>query len=326
MKPDSEKHGNLEGDDDDSDEEDAELERIREMVKQWKAEAARQGRPLKLPTSRCLVLPHRLVLSLESVPFMLRNIWTAGLLLFATVMGSTFFITAVWQVSGRRGRCQTDRLIGYDRYRSRRYLLGHRLLGVSVPSLCIDDLADSTAAVRSRKYIQSHGDPTDERDASRSIIMEVRRSILGWGPSSRGYHQFLKEMDQSSNSSKPTRGPRPPNTAPPKPGPQAVAQGFRPLHARAASNPSGAWRSNPNSPARFEERTPLSRSYSTADIEDFEESLEYKGSGPVAGGTIMGIHNLAIVFPQFIVCNIIPTNRFSDRNDRLHWSRHSSSS
>jgi solute carrier family 45 protein 1/2/4 len=29
--------------------------------------------------------------------------------------------------------------------------------------------------------------------------------------------------------------------------------------------------------------------------------MEYTGSGPVAGGTIMGIHNLAIVFPQFIV-------------------------
>ena len=29
---------------------------------------------------------------------MLRNIWTSGLLLFAAVMGSTFFITKVWQV------------------------------------------------------------------------------------------------------------------------------------------------------------------------------------------------------------------------------------
>jgi solute carrier family 45 protein 1/2/4 len=28
--------------------------------------------------------------------------------------------------------------------------------------------------------------------------------------------------------------------------------------------------------------------------------MDYTG-GPVAGGTIMGIHNLAIVFPQFIV-------------------------
>jgi hypothetical protein len=30
---------------------------------------------------------------------MLRNIWTAGLVLFALIMGSTFFITKVWQVS-----------------------------------------------------------------------------------------------------------------------------------------------------------------------------------------------------------------------------------
>ena len=30
---------------------------------------------------------------------MLRNIWTAGLLLFAAVMMSTFFIKTVWQVS-----------------------------------------------------------------------------------------------------------------------------------------------------------------------------------------------------------------------------------
>lgn len=33
------------------------------------------------------------------VPFMLRNIWTAGLVLFGLIMGSTFFITKVWQVS-----------------------------------------------------------------------------------------------------------------------------------------------------------------------------------------------------------------------------------
>jgi len=30
---------------------------------------------------------------------MLRNIWTAGLVLFGLIMGSTFFITKVWQVS-----------------------------------------------------------------------------------------------------------------------------------------------------------------------------------------------------------------------------------
>lgn len=54
LKPPSEKHGSGETDDEDSDEEDAELERIREMVKQWKAEAARHGRPLKLPTSKIM--------------------------------------------------------------------------------------------------------------------------------------------------------------------------------------------------------------------------------------------------------------------------------
>lgn len=108
-------------------------------------------------------------------------------------------------------------------------------------------------------------------------------------------------MDASSHSSKPTRRQRPPNTAPPNQGPHSIAPGFRPLHARAASNPTGPWRAQPNSAARFDERSPLARSYSTADIEGVEESLNYKGSGPVAGGTVMGIHNLAIVFPQFIV-------------------------
>lgn len=43
---------------------DSEIKRIREMVRQWKAESARNGQPIKLPT----------------MPFMLRNIWTAGTL------------------------------------------------------------------------------------------------------------------------------------------------------------------------------------------------------------------------------------------------------
>jgi hypothetical protein len=41
---------------------------------------------------------------------MLRNIWTAGLLLFAVVMASTFFITKVWQVSDhRKSLCAENR-------------------------------------------------------------------------------------------------------------------------------------------------------------------------------------------------------------------------
>jgi solute carrier family 45 protein 1/2/4 len=47
LKPETHKHE----DEDSEDEEDADMERIRELVRQWKAEAARQGRPLKLPRS-----------------------------------------------------------------------------------------------------------------------------------------------------------------------------------------------------------------------------------------------------------------------------------
>lgn len=66
-----------EGDDD----EDAELSRLKVTVREWRADAARQGRPLRLPF----------------MPFFLRNIWTGALLLFAAITFSTFFITKVWQ-------------------------------------------------------------------------------------------------------------------------------------------------------------------------------------------------------------------------------------
>ncbi|EKM59137.1 uncharacterized protein PHACADRAFT_86979 [Phanerochaete carnosa HHB-10118-sp] len=66
-----------EGDED----EDAEFSRLRATVQQWRAEAARQGMPLKLPF----------------MPFFLRNIWMGAMLLFAAITFSTFFITKVWQ-------------------------------------------------------------------------------------------------------------------------------------------------------------------------------------------------------------------------------------
>lgn len=69
--------------DDDDDEDDEELARVRELVRQWRAEAAREGKPLKLP----------------AMPFMLRNIWTASLALFGLVMLATFWIRTVWQAT-----------------------------------------------------------------------------------------------------------------------------------------------------------------------------------------------------------------------------------
>lgn len=62
--------------------EDAELTRIRNTVRAWRAEAVRKGKPLRLPM----------------MPFLLRNIWTGALLLFSLLTFSTFFITTVAQV------------------------------------------------------------------------------------------------------------------------------------------------------------------------------------------------------------------------------------
>lgn len=62
--------------------EDTEISHLRETVRQWKIDAARQGKPLKLPRT----------------PFLLRNIWTGALLLFSFLSFMTFFITTVTQV------------------------------------------------------------------------------------------------------------------------------------------------------------------------------------------------------------------------------------
>jgi solute carrier family 45 protein 1/2/4 len=62
--------------------EDAELTRIRNTVREWRAEAMRRGTPLRLPV----------------MPFLLRNIWTGALLLFTLLTFSTLFISTVFQV------------------------------------------------------------------------------------------------------------------------------------------------------------------------------------------------------------------------------------
>ncbi|KZW04105.1 MFS general substrate transporter [Exidia glandulosa HHB12029] len=62
---------------------DHDLAQIRNMVRGWRAEAMREGKKLKLPT----------------MPFMLRNIWTAALLLFAVLMGLSVFVRTVVQAT-----------------------------------------------------------------------------------------------------------------------------------------------------------------------------------------------------------------------------------
>ncbi|KAG6833887.1 hypothetical protein H0H87_007898 [Tephrocybe sp. NHM501043] len=63
--------------------EDAEMTRLRQTVRAWRADAIRQGKPLRLPI----------------MPFLLRNIWTGALLLFTALTFSTFFITTVFQAT-----------------------------------------------------------------------------------------------------------------------------------------------------------------------------------------------------------------------------------
>ena len=62
---------------------DAEIARLRDMVRQWRVDAARAGKPLKLPV----------------MPFLLRNIWTGALLFFSFLTFMTFFISTVIQAT-----------------------------------------------------------------------------------------------------------------------------------------------------------------------------------------------------------------------------------
>ncbi|THV08418.1 MFS general substrate transporter [Dendrothele bispora CBS 962.96] len=63
--------------------EDAELERLRDTILQWRAEAARKGKPLRLPM----------------MPFLLRNIWTGALLFFSFLTFMTFFVKTAVQAT-----------------------------------------------------------------------------------------------------------------------------------------------------------------------------------------------------------------------------------
>ncbi|PCH41129.1 MFS general substrate transporter [Wolfiporia cocos MD-104 SS10] len=63
--------------------EDTELARLRATVREWRAEAALKGRPMRLPW----------------MPFLLRNIWSGAMVLFGAITFSTFFITKVWQAT-----------------------------------------------------------------------------------------------------------------------------------------------------------------------------------------------------------------------------------
>ncbi|KAF8917872.1 MFS general substrate transporter [Mucidula mucida] len=62
--------------------EDAEITRIRNTIREWRAEAARRGKPLRLPV----------------MPFLLRNIWMGAMLWFSLLMLCTVLVKTVTQL------------------------------------------------------------------------------------------------------------------------------------------------------------------------------------------------------------------------------------
>jgi len=72
--------------------------------------------------------------------------------------------------------------------------------------------------------------------------------------------------------------------------------GSRPIHTRVLSTPANLWRPE----ERAHERAALLRRHSLVPEAELNDMGDV-GSAPIAGGTILGIHNLAIVIPQFIV-------------------------
>jgi solute carrier family 45 protein 1/2/4 len=87
------------------------------------------------------------------------------------------------------------------------------------------------------------------------------------------------------------------------------------IHSRAHSRAHSRTNTGSGSFANFAiptERQPL-LARATAIVENsYEENLlgPVDRDRPVAGGTVLGIHNLAIVFPQFIVCRFSLFDRF----------------
>jgi solute carrier family 45 protein 1/2/4 len=90
--------------------------------------------------------------------------------------------------------------------------------------------------------------------------------------------EFLKELDEEPADPKPNSG--------------RAGEIVRRARGRAISSPQ-IYTDTTN------ERQPLIRRHTH---EEYEAAVEESGpAAPVAGGTVLGIHNLAIVFPQFVI-------------------------
>ena len=86
------------------------------------------------------------------------------------------------------------------------------------------------------------------------------------------------------------------------------------IHSRAHSRAHSRTHTGSGNFANFSiatERQPL-LAQATASLESYQNTLGPVDRGrPVAGGTVLGIHNLAIVFPQFIVRGFLSLDFFA---------------
>lgn len=115
-----------------------------------------------------------------------------------------------------------------------------------------------------------------------SLIRCKSKSIL--------FVQFLKEMEQTAIKTTPAESVARRNAL------EAAASGSsnRPFQ-RVSSTPSQLWKQG----AVTTERSPLLRRHSYKG-ETLTNEMNPTGA-PAAGGTVLGIHNLAVVLPQFLV-------------------------
>ena len=103
---------------------------------------------------------------------MLRNIWTAGLLLFAAVMASTFFINTVFQVSPGCPAAVDDESVRLLLQLHLLAFVGLSLVGCKLGRSVLSHANHPTVRLREASLIE-RGVLIDEWATTVSIIMEV---------------------------------------------------------------------------------------------------------------------------------------------------------
>jgi len=224
----------------DEDEEE-ETARLRGLIYKWRAEAAKKGKKMRLPT----------------LPLLYRTIWIGALMLFTVLTMATFFITST---------------IGA--------IIIVSLVGVSWAVACWVPFAIIMEFLKEMEEIVEPTSPAQTRANTRIHSHAHSRAHSRTHTGSGSFANFRAHSRTHTGSGSFGNFPR--------------------AHSRTQTG--NASFTNFSVPTIPTERQPL-LARATESLENYEESLlgPVDRNRPVAGGTVLGIHNLAIVFPQFIV-------------------------